>query len=213
MNLSTFGQAIECRGFDSLRKLQLSPSGQNCANDTSPVPSSAKHCKTCRLPDARLGQLLLKKNQEFSGEVEQLRAVLHERDERRRELEALDAKTRNAHCKIVESYRLLQDETLAQHDRILQQDDRIAQLERQVQQQLELLRDASRDDDDHEDERRCGGTMNISAGKTASATPSPATRTRSHCRAIPLRPPRPPRRPWWKKAGPVVPRRHRLSWW
>ena len=148
MSMSPFGRAVERRGLDSLRKLQLSASRGRVGTPTSQqaqTPIASDQDEDLFLC-ARLGQLLLKRNQELTAHVDALKAALQEKDNRVEELEALDSSRHNTHIKLVDSHRLLQDETVSQHSRILQQDEEIAQLRKQLHNEqernrnLELLR-------------------------------------------------------------------------
>jgi len=133
MSMSPFGRGVEQKGLESLRKIQLS----NAKSRAVATPIGSQDDEDLFLC-ARLGQMLLKKNQDLNSEMETLRARMAEKDEQIRELKAMEITRKNLHHKLAQNHRLLQTENLDQHSKLMEQERTITELRHLLERERSL---------------------------------------------------------------------------
>ena len=180
MSMSPFGRAVESRGLDSLRKLRISAttSSAKMRASSSRTKSHSKRCESgsgtgikgsgsavatpivaseqdedlflC----ARLGQLLLRKNQELNGEVDSLKSTISARNEKIRDLESRDSNRENLHRKLVDSHRLLQEENLAQHTQLVRLQETVSDLEQRLARERAIVQQHRQQEQQQQQQQR-----------------------------------------------------------
>lgn len=129
MQMSPYGSELERKGFDSLRKLQFSKGKHLDSRFNTPIKSSQdEDLFLC----ARLGQILLKKNQELTQELESLKVEYLKKEETIRDLQSINISRTNVHHKLMETNKILQLETNKQHNQLMEKEEKIADLKQRL---------------------------------------------------------------------------------